>query len=189
MLGAAARVFHAHGYANASVKDIANELGILKGSLYHYIDTKEDLLFRVLESVHHDVEEILDEVAAAPALAPLERLHLYVARQVEFNARNIMRVALYDSDVERLTAERRAVIHAHRRRHEQFVTALIADAQADGTASTRHGARALANYVFGSIIWVYRWYRPDSALDAEGLAAIGADFAIRGVRGELPGDV
>ncbi len=51
------------GYADASVQDIADELGILKGSLYHYIDTKEDLLFRLLSETHDDVHGILDEVA------------------------------------------------------------------------------------------------------------------------------
>src|SRR3954462_14482671 len=62
VLAAAARVFYEHGYADASVQDVAEELGILKGSLYHYISTKEDLLFRLLSETHGDVSRILDEV-------------------------------------------------------------------------------------------------------------------------------
>src|SRR4051812_27611291 len=77
VLDAAAKVFHTRGYADASVQDIADELGILKGSLYHYIDSKEDLLFRLLDETHDDVQKNLDEVAALPDLTPLERLREY----------------------------------------------------------------------------------------------------------------
>src|ERR1700744_339601 len=64
VLDAATKVFSSRGYADASVQDIADELGILKGSLYHYIDSKEDLLFRLLEETHDEVQTIMDEVAA-----------------------------------------------------------------------------------------------------------------------------
>src|SRR5690242_13433489 len=40
VLDTAARVFYERGYSDASVQDVADELGILKGSLYHYIKTK-----------------------------------------------------------------------------------------------------------------------------------------------------
>src|SRR4051794_38523212 len=84
VLSAAARVFHAQGYAGTSVQDVADELGILKGSLYHYISSKEELLFRLLDGTHTDVSRILDEVAAAD-LPPLERLREYVCRQVAYS--------------------------------------------------------------------------------------------------------
>ncbi len=42
VIDAAAKVFYERGFADASVQDVADELGILKGSLYHYIETKED---------------------------------------------------------------------------------------------------------------------------------------------------
>src|SRR3954467_8481496 len=110
VLDAAARVFARRGYADASVQDVADELGILKGSLYHYIKMKEDLLFWLLEAVHKDVEEILEAVAQAPGLAPLERIELYVKRQVLYNLDNLERISIYYHDVDSLTAERLTVI-------------------------------------------------------------------------------
>ena len=106
MLDAAARVFARRGYADASVQDVADELGILKGSLYHYIKMKEDLLFWLLEEVHGDVEVILEEVAKAEGLAPLERIELYVKRQVLYNLDNLERISIYYHDVESLSEER-----------------------------------------------------------------------------------
>ena len=106
VLEAAAKVFHTRGYADASVQDIADELGILKGSLYHYIDSKEDLLFRLLQQTHDEVQAILDEVAALPDLTPLERLAEYVRREVTYTSRNLAKMAIYYHDVDQLSDER-----------------------------------------------------------------------------------
>src|SRR3954468_14169102 len=94
VLDAAARVFYERGYANASVQDVADELGILKGSLYHYIETKEDLLSRLPAETPDDAPRILDDVGAATELDPIDRLRLYVRRQVEFNMDNLVRVSV-----------------------------------------------------------------------------------------------
>src|SRR3954471_18531318 len=99
VLDAAARLFSERGYADTSVQLVADELGILKGSLYHYIRTKEDLLFWLLEAVHRDVEEILEQVAAVEGLSPLERIALYVRRQVLYNLDNLQRISIYYHDM------------------------------------------------------------------------------------------
>ena len=104
VLDAAARVFYERGYSDASVQDVADELGILKGSLYHYIDTKEDLLFRLLQETHDEIYEILEEVAAMQGLNPIDQLEVYIRRQVEYNIDNLLRVSVYYHDLERLTA-------------------------------------------------------------------------------------
>src|ERR1700754_5048275 len=93
VLEAAARVFYERGYSDASVQDVADELGILKGSLYHYIDTKEDLLFRLLQETHDEIYEILEQVSAMEGLDPLQRLEIYIRRQVEYNIDNLLRVS------------------------------------------------------------------------------------------------
>ncbi len=49
IIDAAAKIFREKGYKEATLEDIASEVGILKGSLYYYIDKKEDLLFAVVE--------------------------------------------------------------------------------------------------------------------------------------------
>ena len=76
MLDTAARIFYERGYANASVQDVAEALGILKGSLYHYIDTKEDLLFRLLDETQDEVHGILEEIDALDHMDPLVKLRL-----------------------------------------------------------------------------------------------------------------
>ena len=109
-LAAAGRVFHARGYADASIQHVADELGLLKGSLYHYIASKEELLYRLLEETHEGVSRILDEVKAQEGLAPLEHVRLYVRRQVAYSLAHPERIAIYHRDLERLCDERRAAM-------------------------------------------------------------------------------
>ena len=54
LIEVATQVFYEKGYDGASLQDIADRLGMLKGSLYYYIQSKEDLLFDVISAVHRD---------------------------------------------------------------------------------------------------------------------------------------
>jgi TetR/AcrR family transcriptional regulator, cholesterol catabolism regulator len=186
VIDAAAKVFYERGYADASVQDIADELGILKGSLYHYIASKEDLLFRLLVELHDEVLAILEEVASEQGLDPLERLAVYVRRQVLFNLENLPRVAVYYNDYERLGPERRAQIMARRRLHERYVIEVIREAQRAGLANPDLDARLLSNYIHGSFLWTYRWFRPGGKVSREKVAATCAQFVLSGVAGGNP---
>ncbi|MHB1539615.1 MAG: TetR/AcrR family transcriptional regulator [Solirubrobacteraceae bacterium] len=183
VMEAATKVFYERGYADASVQDVADELGILKGSLYHYIDTKEDLLYRLLAELHEEVEKILEHVAAEEGLDPLQRLALYVRRQVQFNAKDLPRVSVYYNDVDRLSEERRRDIFARRKVHERFVTELIEEAQRAGHADASLDARVLSNCIFGTLIWTYKWYHPGGKVSLEKLATVCSEFVLRGVIG------
>jgi AcrR family transcriptional regulator len=181
VLDAAARVFYERGYSDASVQDVADELGILKGSLYHYIDTKEDLLFRLLQETHDEIFEILEVAAALEGLNPLERLEIYIRKQVEYNIDNLLRVSVYYHDLERLTEERRKAIVGRRREHETWVVDLIKEAQASGLADPGLDPKIAARCIFATIIWTYRWFRPGGQTSARAAAEACARYAVGGV--------
>jgi AcrR family transcriptional regulator len=183
VLNAAARVFYERGYADASVQDVADEVGILKGSLYHYIDSKEDLLYRLLAEVHDDVQGILDEVADMDGLLPIDRLAAYIRSSVVYNARNLPKISVYYHDVDRLGSMRRAEIIAKRQVHEQFVSGLIKESQDQGLITSTTDPRVLGNFVFANIIWMYRWYKPQGLITPDRLGELCAQFVINGVGG------
>jgi AcrR family transcriptional regulator len=183
VLEAATQVFYERGYADATVQDVADALGILKGSLYYYIRTKEDLLYWLLEAAHESVEVILSETAARQDLAPLERLTIYVRRQVEFNVANLPRVSIYYHDVEQLSDDRLKEIHRRRRTHEVWVVDMIRGAQERGEVDATLDAPLLANAMFGSLIWLYRWYRPDGGASPEAVVDHITRYAMAGIVG------
>ena len=180
VLTTAARVFHDYGYASSSVQLIADELGILKGSLYYYTRSKEDLLYRILKQVHDDLTEILEEVRDSSA-APLDRVREYVRRQVEYATANLREIAIYYRDSDQLSAEHVETINAQRRAHYLFLRGIVEDGQAQGSVVAGDAA-ILADLVFGSFIWTYRWFDPSGRLDAGTVAEEAADFAVRAIR-------
>jgi TetR/AcrR family transcriptional regulator, cholesterol catabolism regulator len=186
ILNAATEMFHERGYADSSVEDVANAVGILKGSLYYYIDTKEDLLFRILEDVHEGVQEIMDRVAERDDLGALERLELYVREQVAYNARHIKEIAVYYHDLGRLTGDRLADIRRRRRKSEEWVIGLIEEAQARGEVDPDLDTRLAASCIFAPIAWMYTWFRPGRGASANRLGDFVAEFILNGLTGARP---
>jgi AcrR family transcriptional regulator len=181
ILEAAAHIFHERGYADTSVQDVANAVGLLKGSLYYYIESKEDLLFRVLQDVHAQAKQILDVVPEMD-VPPLERLAAYVRGHVEFNLRNIEKVAVYYHDFSQLSPERREEIVATRKRYEEFVIALIEEAQAAGEVDPDLDAHVATYSVLGMLNWVYTWYRPGGKVSISDFADLVAEIVVGGLR-------
>jgi TetR/AcrR family transcriptional regulator, cholesterol catabolism regulator len=181
VLAAAVKVFHERSYSAATVQDVADELGILKGSLYHYIDSKEDLLFRLSEAVHADLDQIRDEVKQTQGLSALQRLELYVRRQLEYSLENLAAITVYHHDADRLEGERLDTVTSARRTGITFVSGLIKEAQEAGDADTAVEARLLANCVSSSVIGATRWYRPGRD-SRQKIVDACATYALNGVR-------
>jgi AcrR family transcriptional regulator len=181
VLQSAAQIFARRGYAAATVQDVADDLGILKGSIYYYIKTKEDLLFRLLDAVHDDVDALLEHVRQADDLDPLERLCAYVRTQTDYNLRNLVRISVYYNDVDQLSDERRKHILRRRKTHEDFVTALVLDAQRQRLIDPTRDARLLTYSVFATIIWPYRWFKPRGRMKIEDVVDSCVAFAKGGL--------
>jgi TetR/AcrR family transcriptional regulator, cholesterol catabolism regulator len=181
VLDAAVEVFCERGYAAATVQDVADKLGILKGSLYYYIETKEDLLYRAVMAVHSGAEAVMDAVAAQP-LGPLERLDLYVRRQVEHNLNNYKIMTVYFNDVAQLSKPRRREVLARRARDKEFIVALIRAAQGGGLASSLPPELG-ADLVTGTMVWMNRVYRPGRRPTRQELAGACAAYVLTGIAG------
>ena len=181
VLQAATTVFYRRGYADATVQDVADSLGMLKGSLYYYIKSKEDLLYRLAVEVHNDVDALLDQAVGLEDVSALARVQEYVRLQVAYNARNLEAISVYYHDVDHLSAESRKEIIERRRMHEAVVAGLIEQAQRDGDADPARSAYVLSQCVFATVIWIYRWYRPSSKLDVTQISETCARFVIAGV--------
>jgi TetR/AcrR family transcriptional regulator, cholesterol catabolism regulator len=183
IIDAAAEIFRRQGYADTSVQDVADAVGILKGSLYHYIESKEDLLHRMLVEVHEDAHGIVDEVAAMTDLPPLDRLALYIRRHVEYNSRNLTKIAVYYHDFQQLSGERRKEIIGHRKFYEDFVTGLIEEAQERGDVHESVSPRLAAFLALGAMNWIYTWYRPRGKVSPEELGRLCSEVLINGLVG------
>ncbi len=183
VVAAAVRMFYESGYSETSVEDIATELGILKGSLYYYIASKEDLLHAIVGDVHAEVEQLLAEATSDRELPPLERLSNYVSSQVEYNARNAMKISVYYHDMELLAADRLAAIREGRQAIEGVVVGLIREAQARDEIDRSVDPLLASHAVFAAVNWIYRWYKPGGRIVPDEIAAFVVQFVLNGLTG------
>ena len=85
ILKEATRIFSEKTYHGTTLKDIADAVGMLKGSLYYYINSKDKLLADIILEAAHTLNEDLVRVEHSN-LDPIERLRQIVKEHVKFNA-------------------------------------------------------------------------------------------------------
>jgi AcrR family transcriptional regulator len=182
VMAAGIEVFWRKGYSAASVQDLADAVGVLKGSMYHYIESKEDLLFRIFDSAHEEASLLMGEVEAMDG-DPLTKLRTYLERHIEQFLANPERTSLYFRDWRYLTGERYETVVKQRRTYERFVRDLITKAQASGAVDSSLNPWQTSLFVIGAINYVADWYRRDGKASAAEIARSQADLAIRALTG------
>jgi AcrR family transcriptional regulator len=80
LLEAALRVFAQHGYRNTRLDDVADAAGVTKGAIYHYYDTKEELLLSVIEHYQALAFGRAEEALQNNRLSASARIQLLVQR-------------------------------------------------------------------------------------------------------------
>ncbi len=179
ILAAAASLFREQGYHATSVRDIAESVGLLKGSLYHYIRSKEDLLARLFEGALEGTVRELDAIASRDATAAV-RLHAMVAAYVRSVTANLDAVGLYLREWRSLPAPELARLRARRRATRALFEVVIADGvRRREFAAADEKISALA--ILGMCNWLFEWYRPRGRLRPEALAEQLAARAVRSV--------
>ncbi|MDQ2950853.1 MAG: TetR/AcrR family transcriptional regulator [Chloroflexota bacterium] len=179
ILAAAARIFREKGYHAASVRDIAESVGLLKGSLYHYIRSKDELLARLFEGALEGTVRELDAIASRDAVAAV-RLHAMVAAYVRSVTANLDAVGLYLREWRSLPAPELARLRARRRAMRAlFENVIAAGVRRREFAATDEKISALA--ILGMCNWLFEWYRPRGRMRPEALAEELADRAVRSV--------
>jgi AcrR family transcriptional regulator len=185
VMEAAVDIFWRKGYAASSVQDIADAVGVLKGSLYHYIDSKEDLLFRILDEVHTASRDMLDEVLAMDR-PPLEQIRHFVERHVLWGLENLKELGIAVRDWRHLTGERLEQIVERRRDDHRYVREVVARAQAEGAVDPGMDPRHASFFLLSAISHVPDWYRAAGEEAPEAIARAYAELAVGTLVGTTP---
>ncbi|MHA6626391.1 TetR/AcrR family transcriptional regulator [Pseudonocardia sichuanensis] len=180
LIEVATQVFYEKGYDGASLQDIADRLGMLKGSLYYYIQSKEELLFDVISTVHRDGLAVIRARAEVEG-DPLQRLENVIVGHVEHTCRNLVPTAVFLHELSALPPERRQEVLGSEHAYQGVFRDLIELAQKEGLVRADLDPRLGALTVLGSTNWVYRWFRPGGAFTPEKIGAQMAEIAIRGI--------
>jgi AcrR family transcriptional regulator len=179
----AARFFVDRGFAATSMSDIAEAVGITKAGLYHFVESKEDLLFNLMTWGM----DVLDEDVTVPASKvrePLERLHLIVRNHL----RNIGKInteignplTIILDEPAGLSPERRQEIQRRKRAYFDVVRNAMKDLQRDGRLVEMDPSVATFS-VIGAIVWFGRWHRPGGSTPLPAIIDQITGMVLRGV--------
>lgn len=172
---AAIAVFSERGYAAASLQDVANSVGLLKGSLYHYISSKENLLYEIFQDWHVQAVSLMTHIDALE-LPPSARLREFVRRLTLFYAQDRERAGLYFSEWRHLTGDHHETVMAQRREFELYVLELILEVERQGLGRDELEAKLATRYLLTAVNGVVLWYRPDGAWSADKISEQIADM-------------
>lgn len=171
----AARVFAARGYDQTSVPQLAEELGIAAGSLYHYFGSKEQLLIAICDQLMDpllvEARELLDAPADDGPAAQLRALVRLWVRHVIAH-RDHMLVFLQERHVID-HGEQWAPVRRSRKQFEELVEEVLAH------VPTRLGdPRLTLSALLGMVNHTAQWYRPRGRLDPDAIADGYADLIL-----------
>lgn len=179
VLAAAIALFSRKGYHGTTVRDIAVESGMLSGSLYAHIESKEDLLYEIVLQAADQFMAAIGPIVPAdlPASAKLRavmKAHLQVMAESRDAA------AIFMHEWKALSGERLAVISEKRNAYEDGLASIIRQGMAAGEfrAVDAKFARLL---VLSAVNWLYQWYDPAGPLGPEAVADKFADLLLHGL--------
>jgi AcrR family transcriptional regulator len=165
IIDAAARVFREKGYDGATLRDIATEAGLLPGSLYYHIRSKEELLRLIVEQPIRDLHANLEEIVVSDA-APAQKLAQALAAQLRafdthypylfVHIHNVLRVDTMHPDM-----QKRA------KRYEEFWQQILSQGVKVGEFPPDLDVKVTAFAIIGMGNWMHRWYRRDGRLSIE----------------------
>lgn len=169
ILRTAARLFQQRGYDATSMNDVAAALKLSKGGLYHHFQSKDEILFEIMNHAMEMTQERV--IAPVRAIAdPVERLRALIRLHIEvvLSARDReITVMLHENHPLPPTLRKR--INQRKKEYVHFVESLIADVQRTRAAKGAVSPRAAAFALLGMINWIYQWYKPEGELQANHL--------------------
>src|SRR4051812_26459353 len=175
----AARLFAERGYHGTSIGDLAEAMGVQKGSLYAHINSKQDLLYETMREGADAFHAALD---ALPEAAPVtERIRLALRGHLRFVGEQLDVATVFIREWRYLEGQRRDEIVAERRRYEERIRALFREGRELGELRTVLDDTTAALLTLSAANWAYTWLRPGR--DTDELADRFYALLVDGMRG------
>ncbi len=180
ILGKAAKFFADNGYDRSSMSQLAGACGVSKALIYHYYDSKDALLFDIVQT---HLSSLLETLCAVDQTGP----------DSESNLRATIRAILLayrDADAEHqvqteamksLPAAQREVLAGLQRQMIGIVSDALVAVTPDVYAARPESLRPVTMSLFGMINWFYMWHRPGKGISREEYADLVGDLVLRGV--------
>lgn len=181
ILEGTARVFRSVGYTQATLGDVAEEVGIDRASLYYYVSNKQELLVELLAGPIMNFEQRCLAIYEQD-LPPTEKVRLAMVSHMEVLERLYPESFIFIAErLDTIGPEVEAIERSSRTYH-LVLTNMIRDGQATGEFRSDIDPVLAMHALIGMCNWVHRWYRAEGRLSLPDIGAGFASILIDGLR-------
>ncbi len=174
----AAHIFCEKGYEGASMRDLSRAAGMSLAGLYHYFESKEELLYLIQKHTFRTIIERAQQ-RLADANDPEERIRIFIENHLEYFLANKEAMKVLTHEDETLKNGRGAEIRAIKREYYRICLDLLEDLRR--AKGLQFSGRLAVLGLFGMINWIYTWHNPRVDADAKALAQEMGDLFLGGV--------
>ncbi|MFC4944182.1 TetR/AcrR family transcriptional regulator [Pseudonocardia sp. GCM10023141] len=177
----AVRLFGERTYPVVGMRDIGDAVGLLPGSLYVHISSKEELLLRIVE---RGIQNYLDAItpvveSGEPAAA---RLRGAISAHMSVLAATVEQTRVAVHQWTYLSSENQKQVAAMRNRYEELFDRILREGIASGDFRAMPHPRVAVLSTIGMLNSVTEWYSPDGSLTAADIGEALADNALVGLQ-------
>jgi AcrR family transcriptional regulator len=170
ILEVAMKVFRERGYHAASMQEIADAVGMQKGSLYYYISGKQELLFMILERAIDTITTRIDAIYRSD-LPPREKLWQAILSHVEVVSQRLDMLTILLRERNALSESQQAVIDGKSVNYEKLFQKILAEGIRAGVFRPMD-VKVVSFGILGMCNWLYTWYHPEGRLSAREIGEI-----------------
>lgn len=157
---AAVELFATRGYANTSVQQIVEAAGVTKGAMYHYFESKDDLLFGIYDDLLSLQKTHLDDIIGRGGDVD-DVLRAVCVDVLETSIDNIQAGAVFFRSMHMLSEPRQQEVTRRRRAYHDAFAALIERGQSEGVYRTDIPSAVLLAHFFSDLHYLSHWYSPE----------------------------
>jgi AcrR family transcriptional regulator len=182
---AAVELFATQGYANTSVQQIVSAAGVTKGAMYHYFQSKDDLLFGIYDRLLSLQKAHLDEIVAAGGA--VDRVLRAVCVDVlETSIEFLPEGTVFFRSAHMLSADRQQEVTRRRREYHDEFAGLVERGRSEGLFRSDIPIPLVVAHFFSDVHYLSHWYSPQGTESRTIVAEQLTDLFLTSIR--LPKD-
>ncbi len=164
-----ADLFSTKGYLETSMDDIAKAARVTKGGVYHYFQSKTEILHHICSTyVNLDLEDLEQSLSAVNG--SVEKLRFIVFRHIDHYAVHASEAKTLLNEAYNLPPRHFREIKAVEKKYFGIVARVLSEYLT--VRIDKHALTCLTFTLFGMMNWIYSWYNPKGPLNSKELSGI-----------------
>jgi AcrR family transcriptional regulator len=173
------QLFKNKGYDKTSVQEIAAASSLQKGSLYHYISSKENLLFEMIYRTVNTMVEMIENVKKED-LPPRQKLRRAIKMHLLSGTDFLDEFSLMMQETKYLSPKLKKRIILKKKQYDLAFREMIEEGIKKGELK-KLDTKVISFIILGALNWLYQWYSSKGPLSPQQISDIFCEVILSGI--------